>query len=177
MHALRDNIRDSLYTKRVQNFRVLCPNRMVGVGQRLQEPTDEEAAKAAALWGRDPVHPTGAAYRCMADQLEQDMGNPDSKYTNPKIRSATSKKPRLDLSLERADWVTGCSAATSRQDLRGRTTPRMLGHRGHWPARRGAGPHRSGSMRGSLHGSAHKLSGFRRGGPHYRGGGKRGASF
>jgi hypothetical protein len=62
VHALRDNIRDSLYTKKLQNFRVLCPNRMVGVGQRLQEPTDEEAAKAAALWGRDPVHPTGAAY-------------------------------------------------------------------------------------------------------------------
>jgi hypothetical protein len=64
VHALRDSIRDSLYTRKVQNFRVLCPNRMVGVGQRLQEPTDEEAAKAAALWGRDPVHPTGAAYRC-----------------------------------------------------------------------------------------------------------------
>jgi hypothetical protein len=62
VHSLRDSIRDSLYTRRVPNFRVLCPNRMVGVGQRLLVPTDEEAAKAAALWGRDPVHPTAAAY-------------------------------------------------------------------------------------------------------------------
>jgi hypothetical protein len=150
---------------------------MVGVGQRLQELTDEEAAKAAALWGRDPVHPTGAAYRCMAELLEQDMCNPDSKFTNPKIKSSINKKPRLDLSLERAEWVTGCSAATTRQDLCGKTTPRVLGHRGHWPARRGAGPLRSGSTRGSLRGSAHKFTGFRRGGPYHRGGGKRGASF
>jgi hypothetical protein len=177
VHALKDNIRDSLYTKKVQNFRVLCPNRMIGVGQRLQVPTDEEAAKAAALWGRDPVHPTVAAYRCMADQLEQDMGNPDSKYTNPKNKTPPNKRPRLDLSLERADWVTGCSAATSRQDLRGRTTPRVLGHRGYWPARRGGGLHRSGSTRGSHRGSANKFSGFRRGGPYYRGGEKRGTSF
>jgi hypothetical protein len=49
--SLRDPIRDALFVKKVPNFRVLCPNRMIGVGQRRQEPTDEEAAKAAALWG------------------------------------------------------------------------------------------------------------------------------
>jgi hypothetical protein len=169
VHALRDNIRD---------FRVLCPNRMVGVGQRLQEPTDEEAAKAAALWGRDPVHPTGAAYRCMAELLEQDICNPESKYTNPRLKSSINKKPRLDLSLERAEWVTGCSAATTRRDLRGKVPKRVLsGPRGHLPARRGAGSLKSGSLRGSLRGSSHKFTGFHRGGPYNRGGGRRGASF
>jgi hypothetical protein len=62
IHALRDNIRDGLFTRRVPNFRVLCPNRMVGVGQRRTEPTDKEAALSAALWGNDPIHPTTAAY-------------------------------------------------------------------------------------------------------------------
>jgi hypothetical protein len=110
--------------------------------------------------------------------LEQDICNPDSKFTNPRIKSSNNKKPRLDLSLERAEWVTGCSAATTRQDLHGKVTTRVLsGPRGHWPARRGAGSLRSGSLRGSLCGSAHKFTGFRRGGPYYRGGGKRGASF
>jgi hypothetical protein len=178
IHSLRDNIRESLYTRRVQNFQVLCPNRMVGVGQRLQEPMDEEAAKSAALWGRDPVHPTGAAYRCMAELLEQDICNPEAKYTNPRIKSSINKKPRLDLSLERAEWVTSCSAATTRLDFRGKVPARVLsGPRGHLPARRGAGSIKGGSLRGSLPGSSHKFAGSRRGGPYNRGGGRRGASF
>jgi hypothetical protein len=83
------------------NFRVLCPNRMVGVGQRRQEPTDEEAAKTAALWGPDPVHPTGAAYRMMADSLESDIGNTESRYTNPGKPDPMSKKTRYNPSLDR----------------------------------------------------------------------------
>jgi hypothetical protein len=38
---LRDYVRDTLFTKRLSNFRVLCPNRMVGVGPHLSD----EAAK------------------------------------------------------------------------------------------------------------------------------------
>ncbi len=49
--SLRGCIRDSLYTKRVANFRMLCPNRMVGVGQRKEEPSDKEAVAMEALWG------------------------------------------------------------------------------------------------------------------------------
>ncbi len=45
VHALRDNIRDSLHPRCTLNFRVLRPNRMVGVGQRSQEPSDEDQAK------------------------------------------------------------------------------------------------------------------------------------
>jgi hypothetical protein len=89
---------------------------MVGVGQRKQEPTDEEAAKTAALWGPDPVHPTGAAYRLIADALESDIENPDSRYTNPGKASALFKKPRYDPSLHRDGWVIGCSAALPRRD-------------------------------------------------------------
>jgi lysophospholipase L1-like esterase len=80
---MRFNIRDSLFTRHVSNVRVLCPNRMISVGQRKEEPTDEVAAKTAALWGSDPVHPTTAAYRMMADHIEQDLLNSDARYTNP----------------------------------------------------------------------------------------------
>jgi hypothetical protein len=83
VHALRDHIRDCLFTRRVPNFRVLCPNRMIGVGQRRQIPSDDEAAKAAALWGNNPVHPTAAAYRCMVDCLMTDIQNEEARYTNP----------------------------------------------------------------------------------------------
>jgi hypothetical protein len=81
IHQLRDSIRDSLFTKRVPNFRVLCPNRMVGIGQRQEEPSDEEAAATVALWGAHPVHPTGAAYRV------KELANGEAKYTNPPKQS------------------------------------------------------------------------------------------
>jgi hypothetical protein len=106
--ALRDAIRDALFVKKVQNFRVLCPNKMVGVGQRREEPSDEEAAKTAAMWGPDPVHPTGAAYRVIAESLETDAANPDARYTNPGRTDIQHKKPRYDPSLHREGWVSGC---------------------------------------------------------------------
>jgi hypothetical protein len=115
VHALRDNIRNSLYTRHIQNFRVLCPNRMISVGQHAQIPSDEEAARTAALWGANPVHPSAAAYRCMAEHLEKDMLNLDARYTNP-AKHHGQKKLRIDLSLGRADWVAGCSAAAPRRD-------------------------------------------------------------
>jgi hypothetical protein len=80
VHALRDNIRDSLYTKHVQNFRVLCPNRMVGVGQRSQVPSDEEAARTAALWGADPVHPSAAAYRCTVSAIKSARSRKNMRF-------------------------------------------------------------------------------------------------
>jgi hypothetical protein len=147
---------------------------MVGVGQRLHEPTDEDATKVAALWGCDPVHPKGTAYRCMAELLEQGISNPEAKYTNPRKKASDNKRPRLDLSLERADWVTRCSAATTRRDLRGKIPTRVFsGPRGLMPSRRGVGSYRSGSLRGV----APQLSRNRRGGPYSRGGGRWGASF
>ncbi len=104
------------FTRRIPNFRVLCPNRMVGVGQRRTEPSDEEAALSAALWGIDPVHPTAAAYRQMSELIEADLANLEARYTNPVQKHPAEKRPRTDLSLQRADWVAGCSAAANRRD-------------------------------------------------------------
>jgi hypothetical protein len=139
VHGLRDNIRDSLFTRHVSNFRVLCPNKMIGVGQCSQDPSDDEAARSAALWGNDPVHPSAAAYRCMADQLEKDMLNSEARYTNPAKHHA-QKRPRVDLSLGRDDWVAGCSAAAPRRDA----PP----SRGSMPRRGDAGPRAGTKARG-----------------------------
>ncbi len=43
---------------------------------------DEEATKAAAMWGPNLVHPTNSAYHCMADHLERDILNTEAHYTN-----------------------------------------------------------------------------------------------
>jgi hypothetical protein len=133
------------------NFQVLCPNRMVGVGQRSHELSDEEAAKTAALWGTNPVHPTVAAYRCMVDQLETNILNKEACYTNPATPLGNTKMPRVYLSLERAGWVTGCSAAATRRDISAQQT--SSGHGA------GRGPH-SRQGPGCLHrGSAPRLRG------------------
>jgi hypothetical protein len=41
VYALRNHVQDSLFTRKVPNFRVLCPNHMIGMGQRRIEPSDD----------------------------------------------------------------------------------------------------------------------------------------
>ncbi len=144
---------------------------MIGVGQRRQEPSDEEAAKAAALWESDPVHPTSAAYRQIAESLEEDLRDEGARYTNPTKAVQSKKKPRYDPSLDREGWVSGCSAALSRRDTgqssssRGRApagsgwTPTHRGQRPYFRGRSLGGPQR-GSNRGN---GFRKFSGGRRG--------------
>jgi hypothetical protein len=166
VYALRDHVRDFLFIKKTPCFRVLCPNRMMGMGQRRIEPSDDEASRTVALWGPDPVHPTTAAYRVMADAIETDLQNPDSKYTNPASSQRDFKKARQDPSLERASWVSGCSAALSRRDStpsgsgrgfqRGRNNPSRAFAHPHLPrpggdARRGSG-YRGKQSGGGQHG-------------------------
>jgi hypothetical protein len=104
--ALRDHIRDAFFMQRVSNFRVLCPNRMFGIGLRRQDISDEEATRTAALWGPDPMHPTSVAYRMIAEAIEADLQDLDVRYTNPPKQIQTgAKKARHDPSQERAGWV------------------------------------------------------------------------
>ncbi len=169
--GLRDSIRDAFFVKKVQNFRVLCPNRMIGVGQRRQEPSEDEAAKAAALWGPDPVHPTSAAYRVMADSIVADLNESGAQYTNPVKTQQSFKKPRYDASMDRAGWVSGCPATLPRLDsTKRKPTGGNAAVRGGWsPSPRGLrAHHRGGSSGGPHHGSARgfgyrKFTGGRRG--------------
>ncbi len=61
------------------------------------------------LWGKDPVHPSDQAYAKIAAFLEGDLADTGAKYTNPPVSAtrAATKKPRVDLSLQREEWVTG----------------------------------------------------------------------
>ncbi len=117
---------------------------MIGVGQRRQTPSDDEAAKAAALWGNNPVHPTAAAYRCMADCLMTDIQNEEAKYTNPSKPTGDSKRPKIDLSQGRDNRVTGCSAAAPRRDIRDSSGSSVPGQR-----HQNIGTSHRGSARGS----------------------------
>jgi hypothetical protein len=176
---LRDFIRDALFVKKIKHFRVLCPNKMIGVGKRKQETSDEEAAKMAALWGPNPVHPSSAAYRAMADCIMNDISNPEARYTNPIKLENTAKRPRHDPSQDRATWVSGCSAALARRDSGNTKSPRGPTAMSRTDNSRGI-PTR-GNFRGqrvSNRGRGHhgSLRGFSRGGPK-KYGSRRGHSF
>ncbi len=112
---LRDFIRDSLYTKRTSNFRVICPNRMLGIGPHL---SDMDARKIEGMWGPDPVHPSDDAYKEIASAIKAEVSDGEAKYTNPPkvLTGENPKRSRVDLTTSRQDWVTGCSATLSRRD-------------------------------------------------------------
>ncbi len=77
------HVRDSLFTRKVSNYREICPNRILGMSQRPSSLTDSKAKAAADLWDSDPVHPREEAYEKVAAFLEADLANTGAKYTNP----------------------------------------------------------------------------------------------
>ncbi len=134
--VLKEFIRDSLYTRHTSNFRVLCPNRILGIAQRRAELPIEDARELAAMWGPDPVHPSGTAYQSIVEGIVKDALNPEAKYTNPPrsvSNQSGAKKPRLDLSLERDSWVRGCTAALPRRDSTYGPARGSQQNRGKWP--------------------------------------------
>jgi hypothetical protein len=112
---LREHIRDSLYTRRTSNFRVLCPNKMLGLGPALE---DKKAREISDQWGNDAVHPLPVAYGIMATAIENDVADLEARYINPPKSQGgpPAKKPRVDHSKLRQGWVDGCSAALPRRD-------------------------------------------------------------
>jgi hypothetical protein len=73
----------------------------------------------AELWGDDPVHPGDDSYSKIARFIESDLANPEARYTNPpaNVTNTVRKRPCIDLSLQREDWVRGCQATLVRQDV------------------------------------------------------------
>ncbi len=109
----------------------------------------------------------------MAENLEKDVLNIEARYINPGKQQA-QKKPRVDLSLGRADWVVGCSAAASRRDMMPSTSSTAVPSPSVRAGRAGrsrAGHSRAGHSRQSLRGSTRSL---KRGSSHRGGFSRRG---
>jgi hypothetical protein len=88
---------------------------MLGLGPMLD---DEKASEISEQRGRDAVHPLQAAYATIASAMDNDISDDGAKYINPP-KSASGppgKRPRVDQSKLRQDWVVGCSAALPRRD-------------------------------------------------------------
>ncbi len=73
-------IRDSLFTKKVSNYRLVCPNRVLKLGQKSLCLSSSVAKAVAELWGDDPVHPGDDSYEKIARFLETDLANSEARY-------------------------------------------------------------------------------------------------
>jgi hypothetical protein len=93
---LRDNIRDCLFTCRTSNFRVVCSNKLLGIGPHL---SDEMARDVSRMWGGDPVHPLPEAYDTLACAIESDI------LTDGSVTS-TLRRLRVGYQLKRTRWTS-----------------------------------------------------------------------
>ncbi len=81
------------------------------------------------------MHPSAAAYQKIAEDLNEDLSNAEARYTNPAKATIRQepKRPRVDYSLQREEWVAGCPAALLRCDSvptsRSRGRPPFRGHK------------------------------------------------
>jgi hypothetical protein len=153
-------IRDSLFTKKVSNYRLVCPNRVLDLSQKTLCTSSSVAKAAAELWGDDPVHPGDESYSKIAQFIESDLANPEARYTNPpaSVLNMARKRPCVDLSLQREDWVRGCQATLVRQDVRSSQNIVRGGSVGYGYRGRGRG-----SRGGAPKGGAYRASIFHRG--------------
>jgi hypothetical protein len=121
---------------------------MIGLGPCSGGISDSEAQEHADRWGGTHVHPSAAAYRKMAEDIVADLANDAARYTNLVCNPLrpVSKRPRLDISLQRDKWVSGCLAALPRRD----SVPGTTGQRawGKMPYRH----HKAVHGRGQVHG-------------------------
>ncbi len=60
--GLRSSIRDCLFTCKISNFRVLCPDEMLVIAPQRDDLPLEDVGVLAALWGKNPVHPSSEPY-------------------------------------------------------------------------------------------------------------------
>jgi lysophospholipase L1-like esterase len=76
---------DTLNTCHTSNFRVLWPNKILGIGPWQAELLIEDVRELAAMWVSDPVHPSKAAYQVIADGISRDLMSP-SRFRNKDSR-------------------------------------------------------------------------------------------
>ncbi len=59
-YRIREYLRDFTFMKRMRKFRALCPNRLIGMGERLNDPDVDNLRVVTESWGSDTVNPDTA---------------------------------------------------------------------------------------------------------------------
>jgi hypothetical protein len=99
------------FTRHIKNFSVICPNEMLGEGDR-------------HFWGSDPVHMVEDGYNELGKRLMEAMLH--AEVSRKTASAPTSAGPSVDWAERRAAWVKGNDSQVHRDyGLGGRG-----GHRG-----------------------------------------------
>jgi hypothetical protein len=140
-----DWIKESAHSKRLRNFKVLCPNRMLRMG----EDEENSAKRVRTYWDQDLVLMSWEGYKNLAKVLTEklaDIATAETTETTAPSPAVHQQQQQSQQYKKKTSWLTTDDAIAQRVDDR---------FRGGW----GRGAHgRSTDWRGS---------------PPYRGGGRR----
>lgn len=121
--VLREALRETLHSRRLQRFKVTSLAKLIG----LDYTSQGAGRQLAAYWGNDPVHLNEAGYRAVAEALTTLGGRGDTGFTN------CGPDRSQDRTRSRASWVAGTdrsSAATAgggRRSWSGPSGPYRMG--------------------------------------------------
>jgi hypothetical protein len=107
---LRDWTKALSFTKRIRNFKVVCPNEILG----LDLNDSNEESHADEFWDTDPVHLNHYGYETVADGILSTIT--DATFN----RADTGALPKDTMPIERRQsWVMADEAVATRTDARG----------------------------------------------------------
>ena len=127
LKEIAKHIKNMVFTRRLKGVKLVNPIALMG----------SAGEEALALWGKDPVHPSGLAYQKMARAISDDINCLPMAPSRPAIPKAPHSENRSSTAAPRKSWTAHTQQVASR---RGRWSEhqRPAGHatraRGHKPS-------------------------------------------
>jgi hypothetical protein len=163
LSAVNDWLKDMAFFKRIRNFKVICPNKLLNANKSVEAA----AANLAKFWAADPVHMTEAGYSALAGAIYNFVARgreAGAAGVGPGTSSSTGTgtgtlMKKIVKPVRRESWVATDEAVAVRDDgprWRGGSTRgvsfRGRPFRGKWPVRgksmRGRGQRGRGAFSG-----------------------------
>jgi hypothetical protein len=116
-----DWIKESAHSKRLRNVKVLCPKRMLRMG----EDEEKAAKRVRSYWDRDPVHMSREGYKQLAKILTEKVADIAADTDTPAAHQHNVPKQQQS---KQVSWLARDDAVAHRAD-------------DHYRGGRGRGPH------------------------------------
>jgi uncharacterized membrane protein YgcG len=105
-------MQDFAFTRRIQNFVIMCPNALL----QGESEVEAGAAKIKSFWSAGPVHMAPEGYSCLATSLVSNLF--DLKLARPTEVKASSSRAasQVDRAAARNSWVLENDSCVHRTD-------------------------------------------------------------
>jgi hypothetical protein len=107
---VKEWISDFAFTRRIRNFKVLCPNTLFQDGNNLEE----SATKIRVYWSAGPVHMNTEGYVALVDGLLNSILEVKLSRTAEAAVTSDRNIPIPDTAATRQKWVTNKDSAVHR---------------------------------------------------------------